>query len=73
MDQNDYFGCITLSILSIVIFTFVKYQDPKKHSQIIRKLLNFDSEWETPSLQNLWLQCEDLHCTVSDPFEKLHG
>lgn len=39
-----------------------------KHSQMIWEILKFDSEWETPSLQNLWLQSQDLHCTAPNPF-----
>ena len=49
-----------------------KCQDTKSTAGSSEECSNFDSEWETPSLQNLWSQCKDLHCTVSNLFQKLY-
>ena len=46
-----------------------KRQSYQKHNWVFRKIFNFDSKWETPSIQNLWLQCQDLRCTVSHPLK----
>ena len=44
MDKNDQHGCFTLSILSIVICTFVRYKIPLQKAHVICKIINVQND-----------------------------
>ena len=43
-----------------------KRQSYQQHSWVFRKIFNFDSKWETPSIQCLWLQCQRYHTPLKN-------
>ena len=44
MDKNGQHGCFTLSILSIVICTFVRYKIPLQKAHVICKIINVQND-----------------------------
>ena len=44
MDKNGQHGCFTLSILSIVICTFVRYKIPLQEAHVIYKIINVQND-----------------------------
>ena len=44
MDKNGQHGCLTLSVLSIVICTFVRYEIPLKKAHVICKIINVQND-----------------------------
>ena len=44
MDKNRQHGCFTLSILSIVICTFVRYKIPLQKAHVMRKITNVQND-----------------------------
>ena len=44
MDKNDQHGCFALSVLSIVICTFVRYKIPLQKAHVMCKMINVQNE-----------------------------
>ena len=44
MDKNGQHGCFTLSVLSIVICTFVRYKIPLQKAHVICKIINVQND-----------------------------
>ena len=44
MDKNGQHGCFTLSVLSIVICTFVRYKIPLQKAHVMCKIINVQNE-----------------------------
>ena len=44
MDKNGQYGCFTLSVLSFVICTFVKYKIPLQKAHAICKIINVQND-----------------------------
>ena len=46
--QNGQHGCFTLSVLSIVICTFVRYKIPLQKAHVICKIINVQNDAKLP-------------------------
>ena len=44
MDKNGHHGCFTLSVLSIVTCTFVRYKIPLQKAHVICKIINVQND-----------------------------